>query len=104
MTKVLVHACCAVCSAHPIEKLREMGFEPVLYFFNPNIFPPEEFDRRLNELINYAEKKQVELIVDKQSQVHEILALTFILCCLPGFCPNNPRWWKVFSSENIKLT
>lgn len=67
MTKVLVHACCAVCSAYPIEKLREMGFEPVLYFFNPNIFPPEEFDRRLNELINYAQKKEVELIVEKQS-------------------------------------
>ena len=63
---VLVHACCAICSAHPIELLREMGYNPVLYFFNPNIFPPEEFERRLNELIRYADKKQVELIIDKQ--------------------------------------
>ncbi len=63
---VLVHACCAVCSAYPIEKLRELGYNPVLYFFNPNIFPPDEFDRRLNELIKYAKKKNVELIVDKQ--------------------------------------
>ncbi len=64
--KVLVHACCAICSAYPIDKLREMNYEPVLYFFNPNIFPAEEFERRLNELIRYADKKQVELIVDKQ--------------------------------------
>ena len=67
MTKVLLHACCATCSGYPIEKLREMGYEPVLYFFNPNIFPPEEFDKRLNELIRYAAKKEVELIVDRQS-------------------------------------
>lgn len=63
---VLVHACCAVCSAYPIEKLKEMGYNPVLYFFNPNIFPQEEFDRRLNELISYAKKKNIELIVEKQ--------------------------------------
>ena len=66
MDKVLLHACCATCSAYPIEKLREMGYEPVLYFFNPNIYPPDEFDKRLNELIKYAKKKNVELIIDKQ--------------------------------------
>lgn len=64
---VLVHACCATCSAYPIEKLREDGYNPVLYFFNPNIFPPEEFDKRLNELIKYAQKKDVTLIVEKQN-------------------------------------
>lgn len=64
--KVLLHACCATCSAYPIEKLREMGYEPTIYFFNPNIFPAEEFDKRLNELIKYTNKKNVELIVEKQ--------------------------------------
>ena len=65
---VLVHACCAVCSAYPIEKLRELGYNPVLYFFNPNIFPVEEFNRRLEELVKYAKKKEVKLIVEKQNQ------------------------------------
>ena len=63
---VLVHACCAVCSAYPIEKLREDGYNPVLYFFNPNIYPKEEYERRLNELVNYAKKKDVKLIIDNQ--------------------------------------
>ena len=66
MKKILLHACCATCSGYPIEKLREIGYEPVIYFFNPNIFPPEEFDKRLNELIKYTEKKGIELIIDKQ--------------------------------------
>ncbi|MCD7879376.1 MAG: epoxyqueuosine reductase QueH [Candidatus Gastranaerophilales bacterium] len=65
MNKVLLHACCATCSGYPIEKLREDGFEPVLYFFNPNIFPIEEFYKRLDELKKYAEKKKVELIIER---------------------------------------
>ena len=63
---VLLHACCAVCASYPIELLREMGYEPIVYFFNPNIFPVEEYERRLNELIKYCEKKSVKLIVDEQ--------------------------------------
>ena len=63
--KVLLHACCAVCSAHPINLLREMGYEPVIYFFNPNIFPPEEFERRLSELVRYSKKMNVKLIIDR---------------------------------------
>ena len=60
--EVLLHACCAVCSAYPIEKLKELGYEPILYFFNPNIFPPEEFTRRLEELKKYSEKKQKKML------------------------------------------
>ena len=30
MTKdILVHSCCAVCSAYPIEKLRELGYNEI---------------------------------------------------------------------------
>ncbi len=64
--KVLLHACCAVCAAHPIELLKNMGYKPIVYFFNPNIFPSEELERRLDELIVYSEKKNIELIVDMQ--------------------------------------
>lgn len=65
--EVLLHACCAVCSAYPIEKLKELGYNPVLYFFNPNIFPSEEFTRRLEELKRYAQKKNIELIIENQN-------------------------------------
>lgn len=64
--KVLLHACCATCSGYPIEKLREMGYSPVVYFFNPNIFPPDEFNKRLQELVRYTERKEIPLIVEKQ--------------------------------------
>ena len=64
MNKVLLHACCAVCAAYPIELLRELGYSVVVYFFNPNIYPKVEYERRLGELIRYTSKKNIELIID----------------------------------------
>lgn len=35
--------------------LTNEGFEVISYFYNPNIFPRQEFDRRLNELKKVAQ-------------------------------------------------
>ncbi len=48
--KLLLHSCCAPCSTHVIKYLSEF-FELEIYFYNPNIFPKEEFIRRLEEQI-----------------------------------------------------
>ena len=45
--KILIHACCGICSGYPIALLKEMGFEPVVYFCNPNLDTKEEYERRL---------------------------------------------------------
>ena len=45
--RILLHACCAICSGYPIEALRELGYEPVVYFYNPNIYPVAEYQKRL---------------------------------------------------------
>ncbi|GMO51197.1 MAG: epoxyqueuosine reductase QueH [Treponemataceae bacterium] len=46
---LLIHACCAPCSSAVLERLSD-SFEIALYFYNPNIYPREEYDRRLSEL------------------------------------------------------
>ncbi len=61
--KILLHACCAVCMAYPIEYLKE-NYEPVVFFCNPNIYPEEEYLRRRNELIKYCEQKNYKYILD----------------------------------------
>lgn len=63
--KILLHACCATCSAYPTEKLFELDFEPVVYFYNPNIYPEAEYLKRLNELKLHLDKKNIEYIEDK---------------------------------------
>lgn len=46
---LLLHACCAPCSSYCIEYLNG-HFEITLFFYNPNIFPAEEYTHRVNEL------------------------------------------------------
>ena len=47
--KLELHACCAPCSSYVLEYLSSY-FEITLFFYNPNIDPPEEYERRLAEL------------------------------------------------------
>ena len=59
---VLLHSCCAICSGYPIAMLREAGFEPVVYFYNPNILPREEYERRLEAQKTLCKHLAAELI------------------------------------------
>ena len=46
---LLLHACCAPCSSATLERLRGHFALSILYY-NPNIYPPEEYHRRESEL------------------------------------------------------
>lgn len=63
--KVLLQACCGICSAYPIEHLRELGYEPAAYFFNPNIQPEEEYEKRLEAQKKLCKDLDCELIVEE---------------------------------------
>lgn len=47
--KLLLHACCAPCSSYVLEYLTQY-FEITVFYYNPNIYPPEEYDHRVREL------------------------------------------------------
>jgi len=44
--KALLHICCGICASWSIEKLKMDGYEVTGFFYNPNIEPREEYDRR----------------------------------------------------------
>lgn len=48
--KVILHACCAVCLGYPHKLLTELGYDVEVVFYNPNIFPKEEYLRRKTEV------------------------------------------------------
>ena len=45
--KILLHACCGICSGYPITLLRELGYDVTVYFCNNNFDTAEEYNRRL---------------------------------------------------------
>lgn len=65
--KLLLHACCGPCSSYVIEYLSSF-FEITILYYNPNIYPKEEYKRRLNELKDFllrflpAIKNKIDLV------------------------------------------
>lgn len=45
--KVLLHICCGICAAGVAERLKSEGHELFGFFYNPNIYPREEYEKRL---------------------------------------------------------
>ena len=60
--RLLLHTCCAPCSAAIIEWLLNREITPTLFFFNPNIYPFEEYEKRKNELKKYAQSLNIDFI------------------------------------------
>lgn len=52
--KVLLHSCCAPCSSHVVTLLKEY-FDVTVLYYNPNIYPLEEYLKRKNEQIKLLE-------------------------------------------------
>ena len=53
--EVLLHACCAPCSSAIVEWMVANGIKPVIFYYNPNIWPREEYEIRKNESKRHAE-------------------------------------------------
>jgi len=53
--KLLLHSCCAPCSSYVLEYLSEF-FEITVFYYNPNIYPPEEYFKREEEQKRFIEK------------------------------------------------
>jgi predicted adenine nucleotide alpha hydrolase (AANH) superfamily ATPase len=52
---LLLHACCGPCSSYVLEYLSQY-FAITVFYYNPNIYPQEEYNRRLSELKTFYTK------------------------------------------------
>lgn len=68
--KILLHTCCAPCTAGVYEQLKN-DFDVNLFWYNPNIYPKVEHDRRLNELLNFCDKLNIRILVGDYSWEYE---------------------------------
>ena len=71
---VLLHACCAPCSAAIVECMLRNGMKPTVYFSNSNIYPQQEYDVRKHELKRFLEAQNVPYVEDEYDH-HEWLSV-----------------------------
>jgi len=61
--KLLLHSCCAPCSSYVLELLSQV-FDITVYYYNPNISPRDEFDRRAEEQVRLVKDMPLEGCVE----------------------------------------
>ena len=59
--KVVLHICCGVCAAGVATRLLEEGHDVSGFFYNPNLHPSEEFQRRLEVTRRVADELNLPL-------------------------------------------
>ncbi|MFH1433740.1 MAG: epoxyqueuosine reductase QueH, partial [Candidatus Uhrbacteria bacterium] len=59
--KLLLHVCCGTCGAWVPRRLAH-DYEVDLFYFNPNIHPREEYERRLKSVRETAHELDLKLI------------------------------------------
>lgn len=59
---LLLHVCCGPCASHVIDRVRDT-YHPVGFFFNPNLYPKQEYHRRLEAAARVARRSAVALWV-----------------------------------------
>lgn len=57
--KMLLHSCCGPCSSAVILRLKE-DFDITIYYYNPNIYPEEEYLHRKSEQIKLIKSLNAE--------------------------------------------
>ena len=70
--RVLLHSCCGPCSSAVLENLIR-NFEVTLLWYNPNLYPQEEFDQRFATQLELIEKMGLteDVPVLAESRKHE---------------------------------
>ena len=71
--KILLHVCCANCAIYPVFQMKSKGDEVTAYFFNPNIHPYQEYQKRMDALKVYSEKSGLEVIYRDEYLLEEFL-------------------------------
>ncbi|MBI5047340.1 MAG: epoxyqueuosine reductase QueH [Deltaproteobacteria bacterium] len=74
--KLLVHICCGPCAIYPLKKILDGKIEVWGFFFNPNIHPYTEYQKRLEAVKILAEKMDVKMIYRDEYNLEEFLKNT----------------------------
>jgi predicted adenine nucleotide alpha hydrolase (AANH) superfamily ATPase len=59
---ILLHVCCGPCATYPVKELLERHKTVTGFWYNPNIHPKEEYQKRLKAARDFAVKKGIPLV------------------------------------------
>lgn len=60
--KMLLHSCCGPCSTAVIDRLKD-DYDLTIFYYNPNIYPQSEYEKRLFEQQKYVKEAGLNIVV-----------------------------------------
>jgi predicted adenine nucleotide alpha hydrolase (AANH) superfamily ATPase len=70
MKRLLLHSCCAPCLTSVYEQLNAT-YEVAVFWYNPNIWPKSEHDKRLKVLTKYCKEHYIKLYIGNYNYEEE---------------------------------
>ena len=71
---ILLHICCGPCALFPLQELRRSGQKVTGFFYNHNIHPYQEYQRRLEGVRQMARATGTEIVYRDEYGLEEFLA------------------------------
>ena len=102
--RLLLHSCCAPCSSYVIEYLTEY-FEMTIYYYNPNIYPDSEYEKRVaeqQELIRAVKTRHPVTMITEEHRASEFYEKIKGLEDLPEGGARCLRCYKLRLEETAK--
>ena len=77
MPTLFLHSCCAPCSSYVLEYLSRY-FEITVFYYNPNIYPPSEYEERTSEQERLIREFNREWEYEADRQLIHFVAGTYV--------------------------
>lgn len=71
--KILLHICCGPCAVYPVPYLQKEGHQVLGFFYNPNVHPYQEFQKRLQAVKQYEDMAGLKVIYRESYDLEEFL-------------------------------
>jgi len=73
MNSILLHVCCANCACFTCKFLKEKDFDITLFWYNPNIHPYSEYQKRLSTAGYFATLQDIKIIYNTEYSINKFL-------------------------------
>ena len=73
-SRMLLHACCTPCAEYPVSDLLSLGVRPDILYYNPNIHPKFEFDRRKEQIVKLGQIYDLSCLYSDDFRMDDWLA------------------------------
>ena len=70
---IIIHICCAPCAIYPLSRLQEEGFTVQGYFYNPNIHPYLEYEKRMITVREFSSRMDLPMSYAEGYDLDEFL-------------------------------